>query len=183
MGTDDEVYDMDLEPSGQNQAMPELRRRRAKSRPRQKPGSPASDDPYDGKPLRARAAHLARAIAATSDRCGQNLDLECRVHGVTPRGAVKLKVLKVEALSADMLDHWRALCASQGYLAEVTFCTVTSEVNIVCTPRALRKNLCSTLCDTRGRTRVVQLHPLSALFAVVFVANLVRHAAQSLLHG
>lgn len=153
-----------------------LRRRRNASRRRRPPVGESR-----GKPTAARAAHLARSLAAVAAQDSDtNLDLECQVHGVTHRGTLKLKVLKVESLSADMVDVWRTVCAEHGYAADVTFSTVTSEVDIVCTPlppKSTWGHLCQGMCGSWRRNTVLGMHPLTAASLVLTVADILRHTA------
>lgn len=164
------VYEMELEPSSAGgacaQAPPKLRPRRSASKPRRA-------RPLAAKPDHAAALHqLAGSIAAMRGFDEVNLDLDCRLEGVTHRGTVRFKVLHVEQLTASMLDRWRLLCSSRGYLPRIAVSTSTSEVNITCTPLSASADGAVAACKAWGAA----LHPLTLCFWVLAALNLLRHA-------
>lgn len=145
-----------------SQDPPKLRRRRSASRARHI--RTAERAPADAK-------KMADAIAACGSADGGNMDVQCTVQGVTHRGAVKFKVLKLEELTGSMIDRWRFLCTSRGYFPEIHFATSQSEATIVCTPISTS---CSA-CETPLRL-LRAVHPLTAAFLVLLGANVARHA-------
>ena len=145
-----------------SQNPPKLRRRRSASRA--KHVRSAERAPSD-------AEHLARAIAACGSADGSNMDVKCTVQGVTHRGAVKFKIVNIEELTGSMIDRWRFVCTSRGYLPEIEFKTAQSEATIVCAPMTAS---CAA-CDAPMRV-LRAMHPLTTTFLLLLGANAARHA-------
>lgn len=145
-----------------NQDPPKLRRRRSASRARHVRG--AERAPSD-------AENLARDLAACGSADGINMDVKCTVHGVTHRGAVKFKVVNIEELTGSIIDRWRFVCTSRGYLPRIKFKTAQSEATIVCAPMTAS----CPACDAPMRV-LRALHPLTTAFLLLLGANVARHA-------
>ena len=106
------------------------RRRRGHSRPRLRRAHP------EGNVVLRAAEASVRAVAEAVARqvCGhkeENLDLACRVAGVTHRGGFKLRVMHIEEISSAMVDRWRAVCLARGYASTISFDVTASEALIV----------------------------------------------------
>ena len=166
----DPVYDLDLDasPDGAQQAPPRMRSRRSASKPRRSSRT-APADTYDAE---GTLEHLANSIAAMRGFDDANLDLVCEVQGVSHRGTVKFRVMHVEQLTASMLDRWRLLCSSRGYVPRVSVNTATSEVTIQCTPLAASAGGILVAC----KRFAAKLHPLTWCFWVLLALNVLRRA-------
>ena len=123
------------------------------------------------KRVRSQQTSAASSIANALLRLcknEENLDAECVVSGVTHRGGVRLKVLKLEIVTDTMIAEWRAECLSRGYFPRVSFDVTSSEALIDCRQMFPRDSSVAALCRA--------VHPLTTAFLVLVLLNCVRHA-------
>lgn len=122
--------------------------------------------------VRRVAAEVARQVSGRND---ENLDLECRVAGVTHRGGFKLRVVRLEEMTSAMVDRWRAVCLSRGYASAISFDVTASEAHIVATP-ILNSSTLPNWCTNWCANWCTKTDPLNALFVGALALNTLRHA-------
>ena len=114
------------------------------------------------------AERVAREIC---DNNLGNLDLVCKVFGVTHRGGFKLRVVHLEEVTSSMVDRWRAVCLTRGYASTVAFDVTASEATVVATPLLKTPRWAGRCGSTCGK-----MDPLNAVFAGALALNTLRHA-------
>lgn len=171
-GLDGVLDELDAAPVSDGAA----RRRRGRSRPRIKRVDSA---PRASKVSQSEAEQSALHVRSVAESVARqvnghnhdNLDLECRVAGVTHRGGFKLRVVRLEEVTSTMVDRWRALCLTRGYASTISFDVAASEARIVATPILKTPGL--STCCTGWCTK---MDPLNALFVGALALNTLRHA-------
>jgi len=176
----DDLDDVDEVDAG---VTPSLRRRRSQSRPRLRRVNvargaskasrlaikiPVTPDERTTRQVQSVAESVARHICANNS---SNLDLDCKVFGVTHRGGFKLRVVHLEEMTSSMVDRWRTVCLTRGYASTVSFDVTASEALIVATPilkAASWASWCGNPC--------AKMDPLNAVFLGALVLNTLRHA-------
>ena len=150
-----------------------LRRRRAHSRPRLRRAHSK-----DNRALRdAEASVRAVAEAVARKVCGhkeENLDIACKVAGVTHRGGFKLRVMHIEEINSAMVDRWRAVCLSRGYASTISFDVTASEAIILASP--LVDSAWPRAASRCGSAACGKMDPLNAIFLGAVALNTLRHA-------
>ena len=180
MDESDELGELDELDAG---VAPPARRRRSQSRPRlrrlkvargaskaNRPASkvPVTPDERTTRQVQSVAESVARQICANNS---SNLDLDCKVFGVTHRGGFKLRVVHLEEMTSSMVDRWRAVCLTRGYASTISFDVTASEALIVATPILKATGWASWCGDACGK-----MDPLNAVFLGALALNTLRHA-------
>ena len=123
--------------------------------------------------VRRVATEVARQVRGHDH---DNLDLECRVAGVTHRGGFKLRVVRLEEMTSAMVDRWRAVCLSRGYASAISFDVTASEALIVATPILKAATSWASWCTSWCGNACAKTDPLNALFVGALALNTLRHA-------
>lgn len=178
---------------------PNAPRRRRHSRPRLRRVKVGKSSPGTTEASKARVSRAEQAVQAEqAEQAVQavrrvatevarqvrghdhdNLDLDCRVAGVTHRGGFKLRVVRLEEMTSVMVDRWRALCLSRGYASAISFDVTASEALIVATPflkTTSWASWCTSWCTSWCGNACVKTDPLNALFVGALALNTLRHA-------
>ena len=182
----DELDELD-ELDAPSASAPPARPRRSQSRARARRAKVASGVSKASRPatnvsaaLDQRTTQRVQSVAESVARqvCvnnSSNLDLDCKVFGVTHRGGFKLRVVHLEEMTSSMVDRWRAVCLTRGYASTISFDVTASEALIVATP-ILKVASWASWCGNACGNPCAKLDPLNAVFVGALALNTLRHA-------
>ena len=132
-------------------------------------GFPGKLSPRVTKEAEQAAENIARKICEKTSSL--NLDLQCVVLGVTPRGGFKLSLTRVEVVSDTIIAEWKLLCQEAGFDSVITYNTMHAKAVI----HATRAQYPVSAISFPGFS--LPAHPLTLLFGLLLVANTLRKFA------